>query len=196
MTAHLIETLSPKDVTSFFFCRFDDQESLKAKTIIGSVVRQLVNDLPADTFREFSLENTNRVAIIKFLETALNHTRQYFIVLDGLDECREAQIKEVAKFFYGLLASPLLRVKTFWSSRPNVLNWLPGRFLTQQHIDIESIENQSIVAHDIRKFIRITLEEWLEGESPELEINDPALIFTIIGHLEKEAQGMYAILIS
>ena len=196
MTAHLIERISSGDVVSFFFCRFDDQESLQAKTIIGSLARQLVKDLPADKFRQFDHENTNGTAIIKLLEAMLSHTYRYFIVLDGLDECEEAQIREVAEIFHELLLSPQLRIKVFWSSRPNVLSWLAGRFLTQHHIDLETVDNQRRVAHDIRKFIRITLEEWLEGDTPELQINDPNLIITMLDRLEKGAQGMYEILIS
>lgn len=41
VAAYLMEKVSPKDVTAFFFCRFDESESLKAKTIIGSIARQL-----------------------------------------------------------------------------------------------------------------------------------------------------------
>lgn len=191
MTAHLIEKVSPKDATAFFFCRFDETESLKAKTIIGSVARQLVSDLPAIAFRAFNTDNTSGTSIISALEATLSHTRQYFIVLDGLDECEESQVREVAEIFHGLLLSPRLSIKLFWSSRPNVLSWLPARFLTQQHIGLETVENQSKIAHDIRELIYVTLAEWLEGETPELQINDPALIITIQDRLEKEAQGMY-----
>lgn len=190
MAAHLIEKASPKDVTAFFFCRFDETESLKAKTIIGSIARQLMSDLPAIAFRAFNRRSIDGTSIISALEATLSHTRQYFVVLDGLDECGEAQVKEVAEIFHRLLLSPHLRIKLFWSSRPNVLSWLPGRFLTQQRMNLETIENQSRVAYDINTFIRVTLEEWLEGETPELQINDPTLIETILNRLEKEAQGM------
>lgn len=190
----MIEKVSPKDVVAFFFCRFDEPESLKAETIIGSVTRQLVSDLPLKAFRAFNQESTHGTSIISFLEATLSHSRQYFIMLDGLDECAEAQVKEVADIFHGLLLSTRLRVKLFWSSRPNVLGWLPKKFLNQQRIDLETVENQSRVAHDIRKLIRITLEEWLDGETPELQLNDPTLIKTILDHLGEEAQGMYEIL--
>ena len=193
MTAHLIENVSPHDATAFFFCRFDEWESLKAETIIGSVARQLVSDLTANAFREFNQESIHGSSIISFLEATLSHSRQYFIVLDGLDECGEAQLKKVADIFHGLLISSRLHIKLFWSSRPNVLNWLLGRFLTQQHIDLDSVENQSRVANDIRKCIRVTLEEWLDGETPEMHINDPTLGITILDHLGNEAQGMYEI---
>lgn len=58
------------------------------------------------------------------------------------------------------------------------------------------MENQDKITYDIRTFIRITLEEWLEGETPELQINDPTLITTLSDRLEKGAQGMYASLTS
>ena len=191
-----MEKVSPKDVTAYFFCRFDEPKSLKAKTIIGSVTRQLVSDLPVNAFRAFNQESTHGTSTISFLEATLSHSRKYFIMLDGLDECEEAQVREVADIFHGILLSPRLRIKIFWSSRPNVLSWLPRRFLTERHIDLDIPENQSRVAHDIRKFIHTTLEAWLEGETPELQINDPTLIITILDRLEKEAQGMYEILVS
>jgi len=193
---HLIETVSPKDVVAFFLCRFDDQESLRARTIIGSVARQLVNHLPADTFPRLDHRNIDELAIIEFLEATLDHSRQYFIMLDGLDECEEAQLKEVAEIFHNLLLLPRLRIQFFWSSRPNVHNWLPGRFLTKQHINLGTMEIQDKIASDIRTFIRVTLEEWLEGETPELQLNNPTLIITILDCLEKRAQGMYGPVIS
>ena len=189
----MIETLSPPDVAVFFFCCFDEEESLQARIIIGSIVRQLVSDLPANVFHTFNQEYTCAPGIVSFLEATLSHSRRYFILLDGLDECEEAQIKEIADILHGLLLSPHLSIKLFWSSRPNVLHWLPGRFLTQHHIDIETVENQNRVALDIRKFVHTTLEEWLEGETPELQISDPTLVLQIQHCIEKEAQGMYEI---
>ena len=191
MVAHLLEKVSPKDVTAYFFCRFDETESLKAKTIIGSIARQLVSDLPATAFRAFNQKNAHGVSIISAVEAILSHTRQYFIVLDGLDECGEVEIKEVVEIFHGLLLSPHLHIKVFWSSRLNVLKWLPGKFLTEQRINMETVENQTRVAHDINTFVVVTLEEWLDGEAPELTIDDPSLVETILHCLEKKAQGMY-----
>lgn len=188
VTAYLTETKSPKDVTTFFFCRFDDQESLKASTIIGSIARQLVNDIPEDGFRAFARETP----IAEFLEITLSKTRQYFIILDGLDEYNKAQAQEVSEFLQSLLSFPHLHIKTFCCSRPNVLDWLPLKVLSQQHISLESVESQGRIASDIGRFINITLEEWLEGDSPELRISDPALILTIVQCLEDKAQGMYA----
>ncbi|KAG8525640.1 uncharacterized protein KY384_000400 [Bacidia gigantensis] len=189
--AHLIEILTPRNVVAFFFCRFDNHESVQAKTINGSIARQLVMDLPAATLQDFVGKDTNGVVSISVLERTLDPSRQYFIVLDGLDECKEVEIKDVTEFFYGLLLSPVLRVKIFWSSRPNANVWLTEKSLARQRINLESIKYRDMVAHDICKFLRVTLEGYLEGDTPKLEINDPSLALTIRDHLERKAQGMF-----
>ncbi|KAI4127094.1 MAG: hypothetical protein LQ338_003380 [Usnochroma carphineum] len=178
--------LSPKDAASFFFCRFGDQESLEARTVIGSLARQLVSDVPEDAFRGFS----HKTPIEHFLKSTLSDTRQYFVILDGLDECDEAQIREVADILHSLLSSPL-HFKIFWCSRPNVVNWLPPKFQPQQQVSLDSDESQDRIASDIGRFVEVTLVEWLEGDTPDLQISDPNLVVTIVERLEKEAQGMF-----
>ena len=168
VVAKLIEKVLPKDVAAYFVCRFDETESLKAKTTVGRIARQLLSNFPATVFAKFNLESTDGTSIISALEAMLSDNRKYFIVLDGLDECGEKQIKEVDEIFHGFLLSSHLQKKSFWTSRPNVLGWLSGRFLTEQRINIETVENQSRVAHDISIFVVATLEEWLDGEAPEL----------------------------
>ena len=185
-----MESVSPKDVTGFFFCRFDDQESLKASTVIGSIARQLVAEVPEDAFHEFDHETP----ILKLLETTLSDTRQYFVILDGLDECDEAQLREISETFHSLLNSPRLHIKIFWCSRSNVVSWLPLKFQPQQHISLDTVESQHRITSDIGKFIHDTLSEWLEGDAPILQVSDPTLPLTIVKRLEKEACGMYATL--
>ncbi|KAL8802033.1 MAG: hypothetical protein Q9200_006727 [Gallowayella weberi] len=179
--------MSPKHVTSFFFCRFDDQESLKARTIVGSIARQFVNDVPEDNFRGFD----NETPVVEYLEIALSHTRQYFIILDGLDECSEVEIREVSEVLHRLLSSPRLQIKIFWFSRPNIVDWLPPKLKTEQQISLETTESQDRVASDISKFIKITLEEWLEGDTPSLRIIDPNTVLMAVRCLENEAHGMF-----
>ena len=179
--------MSPKDVTSFFFCRFDDQESLKARTIIGSIARQFVNDIPEDNFHGFC----NETPVIEYLEIALSHTRQYFIILDGLDECPEEEIREVSEILYRLLSSPRLQIKIFWFSRPNIVDWLPPKLKTEQQISLETTESQDRIGSDIRKFIQITFEEYLEGDTPKLRILDPTTVLKAEEYLKNEAHGMY-----
>lgn len=185
--AGIMESTSPNDVTCFHFCRFDNQESLKASTIIGSIARQLVNDLPDDAFSDFE----HGSPIGDFLESSLNDTRQYFIILDGLDECNEKHIREVSETLHSLLSSSHLHVKIFWCSRPNIPDWIPSKLQSQQYINLETVQSQSQVASDIERFIDITLEELLESDTPRLQIGDPTLVLMIQDRLKKEAHGMY-----
>ncbi|KAL8944837.1 MAG: hypothetical protein Q9211_000444 [Gyalolechia sp. 1 TL-2023] len=126
-----------------------------------------------------------------FLETALNNTRQYFIILDGLDECNEAHIREVSENLHSLLSSSRLDVKLFWCSRPNIPDWIPSKLQSELHINLENVQSQSHVASDIEKFIKITIEELLEGDTPRLRIGDPTLALVIEDRLKKEAHGMF-----
>ena len=190
MIAHLSEHVPLDGAISFFFCRFDDQRSLNASTILGSIAKQLLSDVPAVSFCQFNSELVGGIDIIHFLERTLDDKRQYFIVLDGLDECGEEEVKEVIDSLDALLEYPGLRVKIFWSSHPNERVWPAKRPADQLRIGLDSSAYRDKVASDIRRFIRVTLEEWLDGDAPLLQINDPALVLTIVDHLEREAEGM------
>ncbi|KAL8660534.1 MAG: hypothetical protein Q9202_006457 [Teloschistes flavicans] len=178
---------SQKDLVCFHFCRFDDQESLKASTIIGSIARQLVNDLPEDSFHDFE----HRPTTMDFLKNTLDNIRQYFIILDGLDECSESNIREVSETLHSLLSYSHLHIKVFWCSRPNIPQWIRSKLRTQQHVSLETVQSQSQVASDIGRFIDVTLEEWLEGDTPRLQIGDPTLVLMIEDRLKNEAGGMF-----
>ena len=192
LVSDLLNIIVPGQVACFFFCRFDDEESLQARTIIRSIVRQMLSELPADAFKDVKLSNTPGISVIDLLEAFSNLASQYFVVLDGLDDCEEAQVKELVEILQGLLMSTKLRVKIFWSSRPTIRPWMPEKVLAEQHIRLEDKEIQKKVAHDIHKLIHVSLEVWLEEDPPQLQIDDPTLILTIVDHLEKNAQGMYA----
>ena len=187
--AHLLEHLVNHNLVAFFFCRFDDQESRNARTIIRSIISQWLYDSPAATFRHYSVRNADEMAMVEFLEKALSHSRQYFIVVDGMDECEEDQIKELLEFFNRLLLSSFLQVKLFWSSSSYSHGWQIKTTAWERH-DMGSIENREKVAYDIRKFIRMPLEDLLEGEVPKLRLGDPSIILTIVNQLEDKAQGM------
>ncbi len=181
--------------TGFFFCRHDDQMSLKARTILGSIARQLVTGMPAQNFHGFRAENVDSEAVIKFLHANLSERHQYFIVLDGLDECDEAQVPEILRALRGLLHSPQLRIKLYCSSRPSVVKWLAEELRPEYHISLETEEYQAKIALDIGSLIENTLTQQLEGESPELQVGDPTLILTVQETLREKAQGMYVVLL-
>lgn len=157
---------------------------------MGTIARQLVERLPAKAFEAFSLASSDVEAIVQYLSTALSEKQRYVIILDGLDECKETQIRETAQALQDLLDMPRLCIKIYFSSRPYVVKWLPLGLRPEAHIALESPENQEKVAFDVGTVIETTLMEQLEGESPELNLGDPALVLTIQHTLQQRAQGM------
>ena len=142
-----------------------------------------------EAFRGLRSDNLSTTAVIRFLGAKLDPKRCYFIILDGLDECDEAQIKDIPRIFQDLLQLSELQFKIFWSSRP-VVKWLPETFKSKLHIQLETAENQAKIGPDIRKLIDTTLIEQLDGEEPRLKIGDPELPLKIQDVLIEKAQGM------
>lgn len=143
-----------------------------------------------DVFKSKHDECTDPSAIIDFLKANLSRDRHYFIVLDGLDECEEAEIRIVADSFHSLLRSPL-NIKFYCSSRPIQVSWLAGKFKAEERIVLESRTSQVSIAADIDRYIRITIEERRQGSLPRLEVGDQDLMCIILNRLEEGAEGMY-----
>lgn len=180
--------MSPKDVISFFFCRYDDSASLAARTIFGSIARQLTNDLPTEAFHKFESTTADLTAILGFLKTVLTGERRYFIVLDGLDECEEVQFKNIVEILRDLLDSPLLHIKLIFTTRTSVMSWVPLKLQPERHIDLDTAEHQASVARDIDNFVNASLQERLREN--ELQLRDPTLVLKIQDALKTGAHGM------
>ena len=162
--------------------------SLQAKTIFGSIARQLTNDLPTEAFHEFESATADLTAILGFLKTVLTGKRRYFIVLDGLDECEGVQFKELVNVLRDLLETPLLHIKLYFTTRTSVKNWVPLIFKPERQIALDTAENQAFVTHDIDYFVDASLQERLQKN--ELQLRDPRLILKIQDALKTGAHGM------
>ena len=100
-------------VIAYFFCRYDLPESLKARTVLGSLARQLVRHIPNLTHPDESilLDRNNEAfdtkEIMDLLEHVLPPKNKIFFILDGLDECDTAE-KDTLIQNLGLLQNDLL----------------------------------------------------------------------------------------
>ncbi|KAF2179739.1 hypothetical protein K469DRAFT_741530 [Zopfia rhizophila CBS 207.26] len=88
-----------KDITvAYFFCRHDIPESLKARTVIGSLARQLLLPIPDLTMVAPLLDKTTSTpdseTLISLLRRALPPDCKAYFVLDGLDECDSSERNE------------------------------------------------------------------------------------------------------
>ncbi|KAL1625640.1 hypothetical protein SLS56_007224 [Neofusicoccum ribis] len=177
-----------KIVVAYFFCRNDIPESLKARTILGSLARQLLHTtsdltMVAEVCEENrSIEDTEKVLGLLFRGFPSCH-KAYF-VLDGLDECdrseRESLTQELQKIQETL---KLLLCISFRIEPNNGLESIIERFAAT-HIATIPDDNP-----DIEAFIEADLESCLQNR--KLVIGDPTLILEIQDALLKGSQGMF-----
>lgn len=179
--------LQNNTMVAYFFCRHDEAESLKAKTIIGSLARQLLvaaktSALELKKFDENELKDVE--GLIRMLDTALPIKHRAFFVLDGLDECGHAEAKEVIRHLRIMQGSINLYLCVSLRLDPNqLLRYHPEQFV-QCTVTSVPVENP-----DIEAFIERELENRIQ--SNELIIGNPELILDIRDSLIAGSQGMF-----
>jgi ankyrin repeat protein len=175
-------------VVTYFFCRYDIPESLKAGTIIRSLVRQLLRPIPdLDIAAEF-LDDTTSVPdfehLFSLLRRALPSTYRAYFILDGLDECdyteRSTLILQLRKLQDTIT---MLVCISFRLEPDNALKFSPEEFTAPRSISM-SEDNP-----DIEIFIEKELENCIE--SKKLVIGNPTLILEIRDALLQGSQGMF-----
>ncbi|KAF1813213.1 hypothetical protein P152DRAFT_506869 [Eremomyces bilateralis CBS 781.70] len=76
---------------AYFFCRHDIPESLKARTIFGSLARQLLISIPDLVLsKELPDETTSHLDVedvCRLLQRVFPENTPAYVVLDGIDEC-------------------------------------------------------------------------------------------------------------
>ncbi|KAF4947147.1 hypothetical protein FGADI_10603 [Fusarium gaditjirri] len=83
--------LQSNTIVLYFFARYDRPDALNARTILGSLIRQLLEHFVAnrDFDHIFKSEASIRDAddVVEIFNQVPAHNRRVFIVLDGVDEC-------------------------------------------------------------------------------------------------------------
>jgi ankyrin repeat protein len=173
---------------AYFFCKYDVPESLRARTIIGSLVRQLLCTVPdlsvlAESCRTTLATGDTEKLLELLFQSFSSNTKTYF-VLDGLDEC-DVQEKE-----------------TLWEAISTVQKRLKimvcSSFRQEPNNGLRSVTNQLSAIRvvplpdenpDIESFIAADLKRCLDKSL--LTIGDSALEVEIQNALSKGAQGMF-----
>ena len=170
----------------YFFCRFDDQESLWTRTIIGSIARQFMERLSDESLSciEHSERTLSEDQMMPLLVDALKQLPSVFVVLDGIDECEDA--KTVLRWLNELQRKAKEHsssVRVFLSCRPTLVTSL-SRIVPS--LGIIRMPKESL---EVQEYI---LEE-LEGRlrSGRLRIGDSAIVKDIRKALIDGAQGMF-----
>ncbi|KAM7190710.1 hypothetical protein V8F20_009615 [Naviculisporaceae sp. PSN 640] len=172
---------------AYFFCRHDDIESLKARTVIGSLARQLLRSLPLLTTHT-TIDETVPYLNCDHILTALRKTlpssfRAYF-VLDGLDECDEKERLAILENVRALQQMfVFLACLSFRVDASSTQWWLPSMVINPEMVSIPD-ENP-----DIACFISSELESNIR--SGKLKVGDPAIVLEIEDALLQGSQGMF-----
>ena len=188
LSANIVENLmltEPTAIVSYFFCRHDDVESLKTRTIIGSIARQILEQYRPDVDEKhvsFDASALDTHTIITCLgQTLPSNSRRNIIVIDGLDECSAKEAKSLLNHLKQLQASPHVFL-VYCSCRPDVFRRAPAIMKPLFTISIPKVNPE------IALYIEDTLEQRLEKGS--LCIGDPKIIITIQDTLLEKANGM------
>ncbi|KAF2260089.1 ankyrin [Lojkania enalia] len=174
---------------AFFFCRQDITQSLEARTILGSLARQLLRTLPDlsmldEMLRDDqgSVENVRKITnlIIAFFPIGY----KAYVIIDGLDECDDSErntlVQELKRLqeTFRLLLCISYRAESHRGSEESF-----KQFASLKVISIPEVNPE------IETYIQAELEQCLA--SRRLILGEPTLILEIQDALLKGSQGMF-----
>ena len=172
---------------AFFFSRHDVSESLRARTVIGSLARQLLGPVPVfQTWAESAdiprIMDSDR--ILNLLTHSLASDFRAYVVLDGLDECEQGEVALVVEFLRAVQSK--IKLSLCVSFRFGAERGLsPPPTLFSKTVSIMIPDDNP----DIAGYISSQLEESIE--SGRLRLSNSALILEIEDALVQGAQGMF-----
>lgn len=194
LTAAIIDDIFcrrlPSERVSFFFCRYDEEYSLKSRTILGSLLRQAL-----ETGLYFPNVETRLAALFKdaepdtedlkalFADVIKSSPKQY-IIIDGLDECAKSEKDSILSILDGVLSTFPSKVKIFLAGRESIGQDLKRKFGAIYHRSMRSRE----VGRDIQSYIEDIIRD--RYDNGDLVIGDENLLSDIRDALIKGAQGM------
>ncbi|KAH7120338.1 hypothetical protein B0J13DRAFT_162983 [Dactylonectria estremocensis] len=174
---------------AYFFCQHEAPESLRARTVIGSLAPQPLCTMKELTVVLEDLANTRAVrldsdGVLRLLKRIIPPTTRAYFVLDGMDECDEAQIEEIITCLQDIQDfHPLLACLSFRQEAGNTMALRLDRLKYSEAIVIP--ENNP----DIAEFIQAELVR--QVESSRLILGEPTVVLEIRDALIAKAQGMF-----
>ena len=185
---NLKSSLQDGEVLAYFYCDFRTERSTSAAEVMRSLLSQLLRQFsshvsdPGDLIDELAKEEGKRVSgnatnVAHYVSRAAKHfSRQPFLVLDALDEC-----KDVEELLGALKEMNKGGIRLFVTSRP--LQVIKHHFLGLPSIDMDTMKYE--VSVDIRLHVtRVLDSHWC------LRIMDASLKSEIHSVLCEKANGM------
>ncbi|KAI9792024.1 MAG: hypothetical protein M1833_001273 [Piccolia ochrophora] len=195
ITAHLIDhlfghRLNKEASVLFFFCRFDSFESLRAETIMNSLVRQSLETKTSSTAEDAHLRDalndprTRDQRLEELFDQLTTKSRSLYIIIDGIDECAKMERRRLFAYLRKIVCSKDAQVRLFLASREDVGAEIKSLSTQIHHVTMASAE----VSSDIETYVQNILDE--KVETKDLVIGDQYLLGEIRDALLRGAQGM------
>ncbi|KAH7161651.1 hypothetical protein EDB81DRAFT_925251 [Dactylonectria macrodidyma] len=180
--------LEANRVIAYFFCRYDIPESLEARTIMGCLARQLLEQSATHhshdhIFLEESAPVMDVDKILEVLLSVLPSDREFYLILDGLDECNLDEQNNMFRCFDQIQSKALANHKICVSVRSTPENLL--RFGKRIRWYTSMPEHNE----DIKEYIATEVDHCLQDG--RLVVGDPHLAQDIKEALNDGANGMF-----
>jgi NACHT domain len=190
VVAQLHTSRQLNDAISYYFCRADDVASLSARSILGSLTRQLL-DAQIEHAEDHSLQGLHKDSqdldadeVLNFLLSRLEVDKTYYLILDGLDECDSGEIRKVAQSLAQICDQYVKNFKILCAGRPELEKQLFGVIKPRYKISM----TEDKIKSDMDHYIATILDRCLEDQ--QLKLRNPKLIVKISEALQKGSDGM------
>ncbi|PHH92270.1 hypothetical protein CDD83_8195 [Cordyceps sp. RAO-2017] len=194
LTASAIEHIFAKkrgadEFVTFFFLQFDDPQSLKAETILRSIIRQSLDPLTLSDEMEASLQELDQKLcpsledLAACLCNAIASTKSFYLFVDALDECEQGERRALLDALLSTRrASPGL--KMYISSRESLSIEIGDRFQPMERISMACTAAYA----DIGRYVDEVLQQRVQNQ--DLVVGD-ALYYEVRRALVQHADGMF-----
>lgn len=195
MTAYVVEQLSANsnqgtERLAYFFCQYDNQTSLRASTVLRSIVKQLIDQddqiFTANSIKiDALIDNPHDLTLLVALfSSILESLKSVVVVLDGIDECSSSEMKFLLKALRGLMLQKPSGLKLYLSGDDRItdliVSFLTPSFVVNTHTPEAASDLQGLIE-------QLVTARRADGD---LVTGDPRLYQEVIDVLCAASKGM------
>jgi hypothetical protein len=169
---------------AYFFCRHDVPESLLARTVVGSLVRQIISPFPQRLVEMEVFDTYHFNQLLNLVRSVVPPNYAMYVVLDGLDLCSSSERREITEKLEAMRVHFNIHTCVSLRLEPEAeLQSLATEFSEAEAVRLP--DNTS----DIGAFVTAQLEVALSEQS--LVLGDPSIILDIQNALVKGSEHMF-----
>ncbi|MCJ1261720.1 hypothetical protein MMC22_001586 [Lobaria immixta] len=192
LTSLVIDSLQKaarsKDVgIAYIYCSYKETQRQSPSNLTASLLQQLLmqqNNIPDDVVALYERHTQIKTRpllneYLRLLQATIHNFSRVYIIIDGLDECSEANSTR-SQFLTGIN-----------NIRPQICTFVTSRYLPSIKRELPGATSLQVEANDedIRKYLKQRLQK---GEFLKRHLEkDPSLCESIIGSIVSKAQRMF-----